>query len=108
MGALSRSWDLVGQSFGVLKSDKELMWLPVVSAIFCLAATVVIFSAGLLLLVPLGSNSPRCCSAKVARPGDVALRFSFLRCYLQYSDISCSGFRLFAHAAALGFIIQPR
>jgi hypothetical protein len=31
------------------------MWLPVVSAIFCLAATVVIFSGGLLLLVPLGA-----------------------------------------------------
>jgi len=55
MGTISRSWDLLGQSFAVLKSDKQLMWLPVISAIFCLAATVVIFSAGLLLLLPPGA-----------------------------------------------------
>jgi Family of unknown function (DUF6159) len=55
VGTISRSWDLLGQSFAVLKSDKQLMWLPVISAIFCLAATVVIFGAGLLLLLPLGT-----------------------------------------------------
>lgn len=55
MGTLSRSWDLLTESFDVLKSDKELMWLPVISAIFCLAATVIIFSVGLLVLVPLGT-----------------------------------------------------
>lgn len=55
MGTLSRSWDLVLQSFAVLKSDKELMWLPVVSAIFCIAATVIIFGGGALLVLPLGS-----------------------------------------------------
>jgi Family of unknown function (DUF6159) len=55
MGTLSRSWDLVQQSFAVLKSDKELMWLPVVSAISCVAATVIIFGGGALLVLPLGS-----------------------------------------------------
>lgn len=52
MGTLSRSWDLLGQSFALLKSDKQLMWLPVISAIFCVAATVIIFSAGLLVIAP--------------------------------------------------------
>jgi hypothetical protein len=55
MGTISRSWDLLGQSFSVLKSDKELMWLPIVSAIFCLAATVIILSIGALVLVPSGT-----------------------------------------------------
>jgi hypothetical protein len=55
MGTISRSWDLLGQSFAVLKSDKELMWLPIISAIFCLAATVIIFCVGALVLVPLGT-----------------------------------------------------
>jgi hypothetical protein len=55
MGKISRSWDLLGQSFAILMSDKELLWLPVVSAIFCLAATLIIFSAGALLLVPPGA-----------------------------------------------------
>lgn len=55
MGTISRSWDLLGQSFAVLKSDKQLMWLPVISAIFCIAAAVIIFSAGILLLVPLNA-----------------------------------------------------
>src|ERR1700754_598158 len=54
MGTLARSWDLLGQSFSVLKSDKQLMWLPVLSAIFCLMATITIFGVGFLLLVPPG------------------------------------------------------
>jgi xanthosine utilization system XapX-like protein len=55
MGTLSRSWELLQQSFAVLKSDKELMWLPVVSAVFCVAATVIIFGGGALLVLPLRS-----------------------------------------------------
>ncbi|HSY10760.1 MAG TPA: DUF6159 family protein [Verrucomicrobiae bacterium] len=54
MGTLSRTWDLMGQSFRVLKSDKELMWLPVLSAIFCLMATVIIGGSGFLLMGPTG------------------------------------------------------
>lgn len=52
MGTIARSWDLLKQSFVILKSDKELMWLPVLSSIFCLMATVTIFGTGFLLLVP--------------------------------------------------------
>jgi hypothetical protein len=58
MGTLSRSWDLLGQSFAVLKSDKELMWLPVISAIFCLLATVTIFGIGLIWVLPPGVSIP--------------------------------------------------
>jgi len=54
MGTFSRSWDLVKQSFAVLMSDKELMWLPVISGIFCLFATVIIWGTGFLFLVPPG------------------------------------------------------
>ncbi len=54
MGTLARSWELLRQSFSILKSDKELMWLPVLSSIFCLMATVTIFGVGFLLLVPPG------------------------------------------------------
>jgi xanthosine utilization system XapX-like protein len=55
MGTISRSWDLLGQSFAVLKSDKQLMWLPVISAIFCITATIIIFSVGVLVVVPLNA-----------------------------------------------------
>ncbi len=54
MGTLSRSWDLLGQSFAILKSDKQLMWLPVTSALFCLAAAVTILGTGLLVVLPPG------------------------------------------------------
>lgn len=54
METLSRSWDLLGQSFAVLKSDKELMWLPVMSAMFCLAATAIILGIGLIAVMPPG------------------------------------------------------
>jgi hypothetical protein len=54
METLSRSWSLLGQSFAVLKSDKELMWLPIISSIFCLMATVTIFGVGLIWVLPPG------------------------------------------------------
>ncbi len=54
MGTLARSWDLLSESFSILKSDKELMWLPVISAIFSIFATVIICGSGLLFLLPPG------------------------------------------------------
>lgn len=54
MGSLSRSWDLLRQSLAVLMSDKELMWLPVISGIFCLLAMVTICGSGLLFVLPPG------------------------------------------------------
>ena len=51
MGTLFRSWDLLGRSFAILKSDKELLWLPVMSAIGCLAATLIIWSAAAIVVV---------------------------------------------------------
>ncbi len=52
MGTISRTWELLKQSFVILKSDKELMWLPVLSASFCLMATITIYGVAFLLLVP--------------------------------------------------------
>jgi len=39
MGKISNTWELVKQSFAVLRKDEELMLLPVLSAISCLAVT---------------------------------------------------------------------
>jgi hypothetical protein len=39
MDRIIRSWELVKQSFFILKSDKHLAWLPVISAISCLLVT---------------------------------------------------------------------
>ena len=52
MGKLSNSWDLVRQSFHVLKADKELMWLPVLSAISCVFVTSLMLLGGTLLFYP--------------------------------------------------------
>ena len=54
MGTLARSWDLLSDSFAILKSDKQLMWLPVISAIFSIFATVIICGSGYLFVVPVG------------------------------------------------------
>lgn len=53
MGTFSRSWDLLTQSFALLKSDKQLVWLPIVSGFSCLIATIIIFSFGALVLIPV-------------------------------------------------------
>src|SRR6266576_1972482 len=52
MGKFSRSWQLVGQSFAILRSDKQLMLFPVLSAIACFIVTAVIATGGAFLMLP--------------------------------------------------------
>jgi hypothetical protein len=52
MGKFSRSWELVKQSFAILRSDKQLMLFPVFSAIACLIVTAVIATGGTLAMMP--------------------------------------------------------
>jgi hypothetical protein len=53
MGKFSRSWELVKQSFAILRSDKELMLFPVLSAVSCLIVTAVIATGGTIMMLPL-------------------------------------------------------
>ncbi len=39
MGKIGNTWELVKQSFGILREDEELMLLPVLSAISCVSVT---------------------------------------------------------------------
>jgi len=52
MGKFSRSWELVKQSFAILKSDKQLMLFPILSAACCLVVTILIATGGTLLTLP--------------------------------------------------------
>lgn len=52
MGKFSRSWELVKQSFAILRSDKQLMLFPVFSAIACLIVTAIIATSGTLVMMP--------------------------------------------------------
>jgi hypothetical protein len=52
MGRISRSWDLVCQSFAVLWSDKELMFFPVLSGISCVIVTFLLLATGAAIFQP--------------------------------------------------------
>ncbi len=52
MGKFSRSWELVKQSFAILRSDKQLMLFPVLSAVSCLIVTAIIATGGALVMLP--------------------------------------------------------
>ena len=52
MGKFSRTWELVKQSFVILRSDKQLMLFPILSAISCLLVTAIIATGGTLLIMP--------------------------------------------------------
>ena len=52
MGRIARTWELIGNSFAVLKSDEELLWLPIFSGIFCVLVSVMVLGGGGLLLGP--------------------------------------------------------
>ena len=52
MGKFSRTWELVKQSFVILRSDKQLMLFPILSAMSCLIVTAIIATGGTLLVMP--------------------------------------------------------
>ncbi|HET9178781.1 MAG TPA: DUF6159 family protein [Terriglobia bacterium] len=52
MGKISNSWELVKQSFAVLRQDEELMLLPVLSAISCVAVTLSLLAGSGLFYYP--------------------------------------------------------
>jgi hypothetical protein len=52
MGKFSRSWQLVMQSFAILRSDKQLMLFPILSAISCFVLTAIIATGGAFLMLP--------------------------------------------------------
>ena len=52
MGRISRSWDLVEESFAVLWADKQLMLFPVLSGISCLVVTLLLGTGGLAVFLP--------------------------------------------------------
>lgn len=51
-GRIERSWELVWQSFAVLRTDKELLYLPAVSGAFSLAFSAIILSVSALFFLP--------------------------------------------------------
>src|SRR5258706_4801940 len=58
MGKFSRSWQLVKQSFAILRSDKQLMLFPVLSAVACFVVTAVIATGGAFLMLPAKAPAP--------------------------------------------------
>lgn len=52
MGKIANSWALVKQSFAVLSGDKDLMLLPVLSAISCIIVTGTLVAGGGMLVLP--------------------------------------------------------
>jgi len=82
MGTLFRNWDLLGRSFTILKSDKELLWLPVMSALYCLAATLIICSAAAIVVVPPAMPLHDLARQKVL--GQQLLPFVFLYYFVTY------------------------
>jgi hypothetical protein len=48
VGRIGRSWDLVSRSFAILRSDMQLLLLPIASACFHLSVSAVIVAAGTL------------------------------------------------------------
>jgi hypothetical protein len=57
MGKFSRSWELVKQSFAVLRSDKQLMLFPILSAISCFIVTAIISTGGAFMLLPMRASA---------------------------------------------------
>jgi hypothetical protein len=52
MGRISRSWDLVSESFAVLMQDKHLLLFPVLSGISCLVITLMLATGELAIFLP--------------------------------------------------------
>jgi hypothetical protein len=57
MGKIGSSWALMKQSFQILRTDKQLMMLPIFSAISCLLVTGLIALGGGLMVFPYVRSS---------------------------------------------------
>lgn len=68
MGKFSRSWELVKQSFAILRSDKQLMLFPVLSSICCLFVTILIGTGGTFLMLP--ARTAALAAGEPFRPSD--------------------------------------
>ena len=81
MDRILRSWDLLQQSFAVLWSDMEMLWLPIYSALACGAASLLLLSGGALLfsdeLFIQTFAGPRLRPIQQATPGMWAWLFVF-------------------------------
>ena len=53
IGRIFQTWDLIADSFAILKADRQLLWLPVLSGIFCVLASVIVMGGSSLLFLPL-------------------------------------------------------
>jgi hypothetical protein len=56
MGRISRSWDLVCQSFDILSSDKPLLFFPVLSGLSCVVVTALLLASGAAIFQPTASS----------------------------------------------------
>lgn len=52
MSRFSRSWQLVKESFAILRSDKQLMLFPILSSVACLITTAMIVAGGTVAVFP--------------------------------------------------------
>jgi hypothetical protein len=68
MGKFFRSWELVKQSFAILRSDKQLMLFPVLSSICCLFVTILIGTGGTFLMLP--ARTAALAAGEQFRPSD--------------------------------------
>ncbi|MBI3665511.1 MAG: DUF4013 domain-containing protein [Acidobacteria bacterium] len=57
MGRITRSWELVKQSFSVLRDDRELLLLPIASGISCLLVSAFLLLGGGLMALPYVKSS---------------------------------------------------
>ncbi len=88
----SRSWELVKQSFNVLKSDRELLLFPFISMIGVFIVTVV-FSIPLFFSGLLGNTADNTTSAGGAAVGLITLFLFYLVMYtvVIYSNVALVG-----------------
>lgn len=77
MGKIPRSWEMVKQSFAILRSDKELMLLPVLSAISCCLIMIAIAGAGIVAFLP-GIKAAQLAGARWEPSHPLAFTFLFL------------------------------
>ena len=52
MGKISNTWELVKQSFAILREDEELLLLPILSAISCIVVTLSLLAGSGLFFLP--------------------------------------------------------
>ncbi len=94
MGRFSTSWSLMKSSWGVLRQDKELLWMPVLSFLASLVAVMSIAGVGLVVTPDTLTGAGELDAVGIALAAAAYILLAFVAVYFHAATVAAAWERL--------------